>query len=172
MKKYLNNQGFTLMELLIAISIFSLLITFVVVNYVSNEESRLLKLEASKILDGLQKTENMSITGQIFDSFVPSVYEFHLSNCSDNCYYVLSVKDALGNSKELENQKLNRIGINILGGNDVLFRFLPPRGRLEIIVNEIIKPSIKIDLGNNENFYCLEASSISGRISLKDGFCQ
>lgn len=172
MKKYFNNQGFTLMELLVAISIFSLLTTFVVASYASNEKSRLLKLEASKVLVGLQKAENMAITGQFFDSFVPVVYEFSLSDCSNNCSYALSAKDVSGNPKELEKQELKGLAIDIPSGEQSLFKFSVPRGRLEILVGGDIQPSIKINLGDSETAYCLEASSVSGRIGLKEGVCQ
>lgn len=172
MKKYFNNQGFTLMELLVAMSIFSLLTTFVVANYASNEKSRLLKLEASKVLVGLQKAENMAITGQIFESFIPSAYELSLSDCEAGCLYILSAKDASGSERQLEEQDLKGVGINIDEGDQVLFRFLPPRGRLEIGVGPQDVPSIKIDIGDNEVSYCLEVSSVSGKIGLKDGSCQ
>jgi len=172
MKKKFDNRGFTLMELLVAISIFSLLTTFVVASYASNEKSRLLKLEASKVLVGLQKAENMAITGQFFDSFIPAVYEFSLSDCSNDCFYILSAKDASGNSKELERQELKGVSIDILNSNNALFRFLPPRGRLEILANENLQSSIKVGLGDEENSYCLEASSVSDRIGLKEGACQ
>ncbi len=172
MKKYFNNQGFTLMELLVAISIFSLLTTFVVASYASNEKSRLLKLEASKVLVGLQKAENMAITGQFFDLFIPSVFEFSLSDCPSNCFYVLSAKDVSGNSKELEKQELKGLAVDISDGKQALFKFSAPRGRLEILVDENTQTSIKINLGDSDTSYCLEASSVSGRIGLKEGSCQ
>lgn len=176
MKKYFNNQGFTIMELLVAISIFSILTTFVVFKYADNEKLRSLKLESSKILFVLQKAENMAITGQIFDSFVPISYEFSLFDCSDNCFYDLKIKDVNNNERLLEKQELKRLQIKLPNSyKQVLFKFLPPRGRLEIIVDEINKitvSSIKIDIGNDDIFYCLEVSSVSGRIDLKNGKCQ
>jgi len=175
MKKYFNNQGFTIMELLVAMSIFSILTTFVVFKYADNEKLRSLKLESSKILFALQKAENMAITGQIFASFVPTSYELSLSNCSDNCFYDLKIKDANDNEQILEKQELKKLQIKLPDSyGQVLFKFLPPRGRLEIIdeANKITVPSIKIDIGNDDIFYCLEVNSISGRIDLKNGKCQ
>lgn len=173
MKECFNKQGFTLIELLLAISIFSLLTTFMVVNYAFNEKTRSLKLEVSKILVGLQKAENMAITGQVFDLFTPSVYEFSLSNEGDNCLYVLSAKDASGENKEIETQHLKGIKIKD-SKNSLVFKFLPPRGRLKIIdkkneENEM--SSIKINIGSNDVSYCLEVSSLSGKISLKNDSC-
>lgn len=175
MKRFPNNRGFTLMELLVAMSIFSLLTTFVVAKFSFSERSRSLKLEASKILFALQKTENMAITGQIFDSFIPLVYEFSLADCSEDCFYLLGAKDASGDYRELERQELKGLSVDVKGTDRVLFRFLPPRGFLEIIVGEQegqSQQSAEATIGDNDISYCLEAGAVSGRINLKNGACQ
>ena len=167
MTKTFDNRGFTLMELLVSIAVFSILTSMVTVSYASNEKHRLLKQESNKILSGLQKAENMSITGQIFDSFSPVFYEFIMEECSNDCYYRIVAVSGDGIHRELEKVPLKGLAVEV-AGDKAAVRFFPPRGRMEIVDNG---PLIKIGVANDSGDYCLEANSISGRIGLSEGNC-
>ena len=171
--------GFTLMELMVAVSIMSLLTTFVVANYSSNEKERNLRQEAGKVLWSIEQAQNMSLTGEVFGGFIPDSYEWQIKNCAiDSCTVLIIAKKADGslpnNQKTVQTIVLKKVGLSIDNGgsNDgtLVATFAPPRGKMQLTDNQT---TIKINIFNEEDSnYCLEGNTISGRLGLSSGICE
>jgi len=174
MASKMKNSGFTLMELMVAISILSLLTTFVVANYSSNEKERNLRQEAGKVLWSLEQAQNMSLTGEVFDNFVPDSYEWQIKDCGiNNCTVLIVAKKVSGGAKTVQTIVLKKVGLAITAGgaNDGTLTavFAPPRGKMQLTENQT---AINVNIFNEEDSsYCLEGNTISGRLGLSSGIC-
>lgn len=166
----MNRRGFTLIELLLAISIFSMLSSFVVANYRSNEKIKILKNQAQMVVDGLQKTQNMSLTGATVGDLFPLSYEFEISDCSEVCSYKIRA-EMIDEEVLISQVNFYNLTIKTSEASGILAAsFFAPRAKMTLN-NQ--KNEAFIELSNKENyFYCVKINSLSGRIESKSGGCQ
>jgi len=165
----MTKRGFTLIELLVSIAIFSLLSSFVVANYQGNERTRKLKNQAELIVSGLEKAQNMAMTGQLTDNFTPVSYKFLIKNCQSSCSYQIDAVFS-GEAEEVlvATTNLSDAQIKTSSGSDLAVNFNLPRGRM--IIGES-SPWAWLEISNGENTYCLKITAVSGRIDIKNGTC-
>lgn len=165
----MTKRGFTLIELLVSISIFGLLSSFVVANYSGNERTRLLKNQAQLIISGLEKTQNMSMTGTLTNEVTPLSYKFLIKPCQTDCYYEIvavinSEEEVLVSKTSLRNTK-----IKTSSGQELSASFQLPRGRMSLNNDEAT--AVWLEASNNDTTYCLKVTAVSGRIDLSKGNC-
>jgi prepilin-type N-terminal cleavage/methylation domain-containing protein len=163
-----NKFGFTLLELLIAISIFAILTSLVGISYRSNEKLRQLKDQSQIIVDGLQKAQNMALTGEAVtidgDLVVPSSYIFNLNSCTNNCFYTVTAAGTSG-SVELSKVELKNLSAN----TNLQAQFTPPRGKMALNGNQTeVKLQISNSVGDD---FCIKVNSISGRMDIASDEC-
>lgn len=158
----LNKKGFTLIELLVAISIMGLLSTIIVANYRDNEEIRKLKNQAELMIDGLEKAQNMALSGMMVNNQIPIAFQFSVNNCSnDNCKY--EIKAIFSNDEDLNLVIDSRQFVNLKINNDLRINFLLPRANIKIEESS----SEFIELSNDNGCYRIDLDSISDRINLR-----
>ena len=67
-----NGAGFTLIELIVAIGILTMILSLSIANYRGSNQSTLVQLEAYRIVADLRKLQNMALSAIEFESSVPS----------------------------------------------------------------------------------------------------
>lgn len=161
-----DDSGFTLIELLVAISIFTLLSSFMVLSYHNDEKAKVLKTQAQDILTGLQRVQNMALTGELIDGVSPLSYKFLLSDCDNNCTYYLSAVLADGTELAIVQENLKSVAVKNQLGNSLDVRFLPPRGNINIFV-PASQDNAVLKISNSQAVsYCIKLDSVSGRMDL------
>lgn len=171
-----NHQGFTLIELMLAISLFMILSSFTIINYRANEKVRLLKTQAQEIVSGLQKIQNMALTGETVDGEVPLSYQFIINDClnSNDCSYKLQAVIPGNESIDISNSSLRSAIVEVGSGNDLVAKFYPPRGKIILIdsaQHELIDSSIEITNAGHDGYFCIKINAVSGRIDYISGKC-
>ncbi|MDD5043128.1 MAG: prepilin-type N-terminal cleavage/methylation domain-containing protein [Patescibacteria group bacterium] len=66
-----NRSGFTLVELLVSITIFALMTMFVVVNFRAGQKQDFLNLGAEEISNNLKKAQTAAVAGELIEGVVP-----------------------------------------------------------------------------------------------------
>lgn len=164
----MKRPGFTLIEILISISIFSLLSSFVVANYQANEKAKRLKNQAQLIVSGLERAQNMALTGEAVAGIVPLGYYFKMADCVSGCSYGIFAEavdeDILVFSGNLAG--LSAVTSDNLG--ELLVSFSAPRGRM-VLSDEREEVSLALSVSGND--YCVRINSVSGRIDSFSGEC-
>lgn len=164
----MKRPGFTLIELLISISIFSLLSSFVVANYRSNEKAKRLKNQAQLIVSGLEKAQNMALTGELAGGIVPLSYYFKLEDCSGGCSYGIFA-ETTDEDIPVSSVSLSNLTAETSDGlGQLLVNFTAPRGRMLLPEN---REEVGLSLNNSDNDYCVRINSVSGRIDSFSGEC-
>jgi len=157
-----------LIEMLIAISIFSLLSSFVVANYRTNEKAKRLKNQAQLIVSSLERTQNMALTGEAVAGIVPLGYHFKMTNCVNGCSYGIFA-ETVGESIPLFSGNLTGLsGETSDGLGELLVSFSVPRGRM-VLADE--REEVSLSLSVSDNNYCVRINSVSGRIDSFSGEC-
>lgn len=76
-------QGFTLIELIVAISIFTLITLAAVVNFRGNDPSRQIKLQAANLVSVLRQAQVQAQAGEPFNGSLPAGgYGVSISTCA------------------------------------------------------------------------------------------
>jgi len=158
------NRGFTLIELLVAIGIFTLLSSFMVVNYRDNETIRTLKNQAQETIAGMEKIQNMALTGESVNGASPASYQFSIAECAANCSYKLSAVFA-DHTDVISQTNLKSVSIK----GSLQADFSPPRGNMTISPGNLSTAAFEIY--NAQAAYCVKVNSVSGRIDLVSGSC-
>lgn len=164
-----NERGFTLIELLVAIGIFTLLSSFLVVKYRGNETIRTLKNQALEAVAGLQRAQNMSLTGETAGGGSPSNYVFAIADCSADCAYSLSAFFPDNSSLEISRSALKNVAVKTFQPGGLRIDFSPPRGNMAISPGNLNTAAFEIY--NAQAAYCVKLNSVSGRIDLVSGTC-
>ena len=106
-KKKKNNQGFTLLELMVSISIMLVLITIFLMNFKGIENKQLLENEKEELITILKQAQIYALVGQTINDERYN-YGVHITNCSaGTCEYIL-FKDAEdeGNKRYDDGEKI------------------------------------------------------------------
>ncbi|MFA6422053.1 MAG: prepilin-type N-terminal cleavage/methylation domain-containing protein [Candidatus Buchananbacteria bacterium] len=165
-----NKKGFTIIEILIAIAIFSILSSVMLVNFRKDQHYRDLKLDASLLEDAIKKTQTLALSGQSIDgkSFEKFVIKSNALNNGEPIF-VLGALGYDGSMVEIEELPLkNSIIKNI---SNLKIEFDTPRGQARIFINNdatsVRTTTVKIQNISNEALAkCVDISSISGRVDV------
>lgn len=75
MKSILKEKyGFSLIEILVSMTIFMVILTLVMFNYRRGEDSNTFTLQAFDIEDSIRSVQNMALTGKEIDNYMPNAY--------------------------------------------------------------------------------------------------
>lgn len=106
-----NKKAFSLIEILISMSIFILLLTFVLINYNHGENSNSFRLQAFDLEDLIYSVQNMALSGQKINNQIPDNYGINFDlelntyvifgDLNDNKIY--NIGDSVYNSGSLYN---------------------------------------------------------------------
>ncbi len=164
-----NTGGFTLIELLVSIAIFSLMTTFLIVNYRVDEQARILKNQSQEVVSALEKIQNMALTGETVNSVSPSIYRFSINNCLISCFYKLSGISADDAELPVIQKALASVSVQTNQPGGLAINFYPPRGNMLIQPGDL--DSAGFELSNGSASYCIKVNAVSGRIDSLFGHC-
>lgn len=176
-----ENYGFTLIELMLAISLFMILSSFTIINYRTNEKVRELKNQAQEVVSGLQKIQNMALTGETVNGKLPLSYKLSIAECSDDCSYKLSAlvsSDPAEPEEIISTTALKSVTISIKNNpaGGLAVKFSPPRGKMALqsasdAEATYIDTEIEISNANHDGYFCVKLNTVSGRIDYSSGPC-
>jgi prepilin-type N-terminal cleavage/methylation domain-containing protein len=141
------NKGFTLIEMMVVISIISIMSVIVISNYNAQRKSKELSFSAQKLAEDVRKAKNYSINVLKYGAVDTSGgYGIHLSNSAPNQYIIfLDTESVLpkdrkyseGSDVKVETVVFPDIIGNMNGGSvtDADVIFLPPYGKTHISFN-------------------------------------
>ena len=76
-----KKKAFTLIEILVSISIFIIILSITIVNYRQGENSNLFRMDAFNVEDLIRTTQNISLTGkEIENNYIPDAYGIFFSD--------------------------------------------------------------------------------------------
>jgi len=158
-------SGFTLIEMLVALAIFGILSSFLLVNFRANSIGRNFKLEIDKISSALLTAQTMAQAGSLVNDELPSAYQMGIASCDSGCNYSLQAILS-GLTKTIEQGVLDNVKItNQQPPTNLIVSFAPPRGDLSLAPPSNGEAKIELSsLQNSSLIYCLVINSVSGRI--------
>ncbi len=160
-----RNKGFTLIEMMVVISIISIMTVIAISNYNAQRKSKEFSFAAKKLAEDIRKTQNNSVN--VLKHGLDDTsggYGIHLSTSAANEYIIfLDTEPALSKDKKYtdgSDVKIETItfpaGItigNMNGGSvaDADVVFLPPYGKVSVIFDgtEQIGATLEINLTKN-----------------------
>ncbi len=167
MEKRCNKcSGFSLVEIIISIAIFSVLIGITTMNYRLNQDIRDTKLESLKVHDIIKKAQSLSMTGQSFDGIYFENFSVKADNCEGSICQSLKLFGNNGQENIIQTLELPKAGIV---ESDTAVNFISPRGKAQITVNDESTSTAffyLINYKNNDIKMCVRVSAISGRIDV------
>ena len=137
-KLFLQNQrrggigadlGFTLLELIVAIGILTLVTTLSLANYRGADNSNSLQLEAYKIVADLRQLQNMALSASEFDEAVPTGGWGISYTAGTSSYYLFADIDGgvdYDDASELYRTVELKNGIQFAAGSSGVIAFEPP----------------------------------------------
>lgn len=167
-----SGRGFTLIELLVSIAIFASLSSFLIVRYRDNEKIRTLKNQAQEAIAGLEKVQNMALTGATVDSLAPSLYRFSIADCSENCGYELTAVFSDGSELPISptaQTQLKSVRVSADPASELAVEFSSPRGKMALLPGNL--DSAAFEISNDQAAYCVKLNAVAGRIDLASGAC-
>ena len=174
-RRFNKSRGFTLIELMVSIAIFGILSAFLLVNFRANNESRNFKLEASHVVDGFKRLQNMALSGALVADQLPVAYEGILTDCLSGCSITLRAKLTDNSYLDIDRVILDKASLKIYqpGVSSLTLSFTPPRGDLSLSSGKVSE--VMVDIGHSQRSdlnYCLIINNVSGRIDLINKLCR
>jgi len=177
-KKVLGNVfGFTLIEMMIVISIISIFSSMTVINFRANEKSKELDNQALILLDGIKKTQTSALAGKLIDDELPVAYRIEVAPCLSNCSFDLKI-EPLGESlytletSELSKSKISIVDENVNDIDKVLnINISPFRGKMSMFFNGAPTnvASIRLEhIDDSSISKLITINAISGRIDISN----
>jgi prepilin-type N-terminal cleavage/methylation domain-containing protein len=183
----ISQKGFTLLELLVALSITAILTTVVLANFNQGNKSRSVLLATDVVLSALRTAQNDSLNPQNLSSGtcpdkVPASYDVLFDNTSSAKTYYLLAYDKCGSQQILKQYILSKLvqirptnGLAVDGtslgasGGILEIRFTPPFGRLTVSSNgsayrDFNSADIFVQSTDGATNKTVTVSGISGRI--------
>lgn len=159
-----NKSGFTLIELMIAIAIFSILMTVSVVTLNSGDKNRELKNSALLVLGGIKQMQTMALGGEAINGIVPDYYLIKILKCGSNCSYSLKgiYYDANSVAHEVHFQT-STLPKTKVSSTSVAIEFFPPRGYATSTYGTTTTVIQLVHTSDANIKWCVIFNSISGR---------
>ena len=172
----MNQRGFNLVELLVAISIFGIIATAVVANLRGGSPGNEMRLQADNISSLLRQAQIQSATGQPFNGSPPiGGYGVFIETCTSTPCSVALFADADGNfTYDSATEQIQEVSLGssviistISTGSPLAILFKPPRPYMCFGSECSGVEEITVTLGNvqNDQTVTITANQISGSIS-------
>lgn len=120
MKNRRNNQGFTLVELIVSSAVIIIVFSYVLANFRGAGQANL-QLAVQKTVNDIREAQTMGLSGKIFNGVVPAVspvggYGIKISQCTSDCSYDLFA-DLNGNVDKDANETIGSFTRSMPGKN-------------------------------------------------------
>lgn len=153
----MKGKGFTIIELVVVISIILILSSIVIPSYKQREEVFSLQRSANKLAQDLRRTQEMAMSAKDFKGVVPKGgYGIYLTisqadlyilfaDCNNNKFYDETSAPCNGFPEKVEEIKFER-RVKIQSPSSLTITFIPPNPTVNIFPET---PSASISLTNN-----------------------
>jgi prepilin-type N-terminal cleavage/methylation domain-containing protein len=166
--------GFTLVEMLMVLSIIMILSSGLAIDFWQEKKNQEIKQTAMEIFSAIKEAQTMALSGYEVGGISRDSYSFSTAECSGTCSYFLSGY-LNGTPTVIKNVNIDNddIIIEFAGGDtdeSLETNFFPPRGDLEITRDGAAVDDISIIIrhGDIDDYnICLRVNRISGRMDIK-----
>ncbi len=127
----INQNGFSLIEMLVSVFILTIITTLSITNYRAGEKKNLLNLESNVLLSNIRKMQNMVLNGSKFnEKEMPfGGYGIHFEDTSSKIFYDDNSNQVYDDGEEVSPIPLQKISLSVSGNNSNLI-FYPPKGQV------------------------------------------
>ncbi|MEA2065411.1 MAG: prepilin-type N-terminal cleavage/methylation domain-containing protein [Patescibacteria group bacterium] len=172
-----NNKGFSVVELLTAISILAIITSFSVINFNTWKKNENLRQSGRELANNIRNAQTKSLSGEMFNGISPSGYGIYFSNASSSSYVLFADLDndfiydsADGEFVDTYNLTDNVLISNLtpIFDNELTIVFKSPNAKIYINQN-ILADGAQIELTHNitANNKIIEVRRITGRIDIQ-----
>lgn len=173
-----NKNGFTLIELIVSISIFVVILSMVMVNYRQGENFNTFRLQSFNLEDAIKSVQNMALTGREISGIIPRAYGIFFNKNENNFIiygdvngnYIFDESIDLIYSEEFLDKNINFVrytsSCNELSmANNLDIAFIPPQP-MAIINNDSTCSSsvIFINSNNVSGEWAIYFDVVTGRV--------
>jgi len=162
-----QRKGFTLIEVLISISIFIIIFTLTIVNYRQGENANIFRLQSFDVEDSIRSVQNMALTGQKINNFIPDAYGVYFSKVDNK----IIIYGDMNDNNIFDNKTIDEIYSSEDLQEDIFFKnhtlFCDGSSGSSAELNLIfIPPELEMIINNNStctsSLISLESDDISG----------
>lgn len=156
-------RGFTIIELLVAMSIFVIITAMVVANFRAGSRSDELRIAAETLVSNLRKAQNMALAGQLKDGISPlGGYGVYFKLAESDRYIIFA---------DLDGELDYDMGEALADGTVILPRDVRIDGIQPTVISTVVfkppKPTIYINSGVQENSLSIKLKhNLSGKTKL------
>lgn len=130
MKKKNKKNGFTLIELIVTISIIAVVSSILVVNFRQGEQAYKLQRNARLVVQGIRKAQNMALSSSEHNGEIKDYYGVYFDSAGTDFFYVFASDNKTynpGSNEEVERIELEEgIVIKDVSKNNLNILFSPP----------------------------------------------
>ncbi|MEA2088315.1 MAG: prepilin-type N-terminal cleavage/methylation domain-containing protein [Patescibacteria group bacterium] len=172
-----NIFGFSLIELLVSVSIIVIITSISVASFTSWKKDENLRQSALVLMSNMQKIQNMSLTGQMYNGSIPIAYGAYFNDTNPSSYTLFAdmngdyIYDDDGTEKIEDFDLLGDVCISNLipvASNKLTIIFKLPKA--EIYINQDTLDNVaEIDVIHNitSNFKTIKIKRITGQIDME-----
>lgn len=172
-----NNKGFTVVEMLVSISILVIITSFSVVNFNTWKKNEDLRQSIRELADNIRSAQTKSLSGEMFDGDLPNGYGIYFSNASSSSYILFADLDNDSIYDYIDGELIDtyyladNVSISKLTpiySDELTIIFKTPNAKIYINKN-ISADSAEIELthSNTANSKIVEIRRITGRIDIQ-----
>ena len=90
-----KSSGFTLIEILVVVSVIAIISTYLIVNWRKNEKRYQVQFAAQELVQNLRKAQDMALSGKKYpgETTVPSAYGIYFNLSTKNSYLIFGDKN-------------------------------------------------------------------------------
>ena len=127
-------RGFSLLELIISLSIFSILTTIFIANFRGGEQQRVLEFSSQNIVGVLEKARVWAVSGKTKDSSIPSGgYGVRISKCIEPPCDVTLFEDKDGDGKLDYSDEEEMEGDSYILPLDIIIENVSTSGDMDVV---------------------------------------
>lgn len=174
----INQNGFSLIEMLVSIFILTIITTLSITNYRAGEKKNLLNLESNVLLSNIRKMQNMVLNGSKFnEKEMPfGGYGIHFENTGYTIFSDDNANKVYDAGEAVNIAVLQKISLSVSGNNNNLI-FLPPKGQVCVNVDLCAvcdcnlknggQYSVILSFGETGDSKTITVNQISGRAEIE-----
>ncbi|MFH1192052.1 MAG: prepilin-type N-terminal cleavage/methylation domain-containing protein [bacterium] len=146
-----NQNGFSLIEMLVSVFILTIITTLSITNYRAGEKKNLLNLESNVLLSNIRKMQNMVLNGSKFDGHEMPFggYGIHFESTGYTIFSDDNSNKKYDAGEAASAVVLQKISLAETGNNKNLI-FFPPKG--QVCVNQDLCPICDCDIKNGGQY--------------------